>query len=355
MSKTRIRWLALALAAALVAAGALIWVNSGSDGPRIATEDRLIQVADGPNRDQQVQLDTTLYLPEQTPAPAVLVAHGFGGSKQSVDQDARELAARGFVVLAWSARGFGRSTGQIALNSPDYEVADTRQLIDELAKRPEVRQDGPNDPRVGITGGSYGGSISLLTAGTDKRIDALVPVITYNDLSQAFVPNSATTGQVSDSPAANAFAAEGVFKRSWAGVFFASGMGGAGFANPSAEAAEPGVDNDDQLDAQNPGTAAATDPGSGEQSGLPPGNGRGAAPDTGACGKFTPQICQAYTELATTGRASQATIDLLKSVSPAAVTGNITQPTMIVQGEQDTLFGLDQSDATARQISQAGG
>nr|WP_042186983.1 alpha/beta fold hydrolase [Kibdelosporangium sp. MJ126-NF4]CEL17727.1 Methionine ABC transporter ATP-binding protein [Kibdelosporangium sp. MJ126-NF4]CTQ91049.1 Methionine ABC transporter ATP-binding protein [Kibdelosporangium sp. MJ126-NF4] len=349
MSKTRLRWLALTLAAVIVAAGVLIWVNSGSDGPTIATENRTVSSGDA-------QLDTTLYLPEQTPAPAVLVAHGFGGSKESVDSDARELAQRGFVALAWSARGFGRSTGQIALNSPDAEVADVSRLIDELAKRPEVQKDGA-DPKVGITGGSYGGAISLLAAGYDKRIDALAPVITYNDLGQALIPNSATTNPLPNTPSANAFAAQGVFKRSWAGVFFAAGMGGAGFANPNVEATEPGGDdNSNQLAAQDPAAAAA---GGASQGGAAPGGpgqgGRGQAPQPGPCGRFTPQVCAAYTELATTGRASQATVDLLRSVSPVSVTDKITQPTMIVQGEQDTLFGLDQSDATARQIAAAGG
>ncbi|MBP2324521.1 ABC-2 type transport system ATP-binding protein [Kibdelosporangium banguiense] len=351
MSKNQLRWLASALVAVIVAAGALIWVNSGSDGPVIKTEDRMVPA--GESQGRPVQLDTTLYLPEQTPAPAVLVAHGFGGSKESVDGDARELAARGFVVLTWSARGFGRSTGQIALNAPDAEVADTSLLVTELAKRPEVQKDGDNDPRVGITGGSYGGAISLLAAGYDKRIDALAPVITYNDLSQALIPNSATAAQVPNTPSANAFADQGVFKRSWAGVFFAAGMGGAGFANPNAEAAEPGTDNDEQLDAQNPAAAAAA--GSDPQGGGMPGRRGAPTGETGPCGRFTAQICAAYTELATTGRASQQTIDLLKSVSPSSVTSRITQPAMIVQGEQDTLFGLDQSDATARQIAQAGG
>ncbi|CAM3391840.1 alpha/beta fold hydrolase [Kibdelosporangium persicum] len=347
MSKTQLRWLALTLAAVIVAAGALLWVNSGSDGPRVVTEDRVVATGGA-------QLDTTLYLPEQTPAPAVLVAHGFGGSKESVDGDARELAQRGFVALTWSARGFGRSTGRIALNAPDAEVADVSRLIDELAKRPEVQKDG-DDPKVGITGGSYGGAISLLAAGYDKRIDALAPVITYNDLGQALIPNSATTEPLPGSPSANAFAAQGVFKRSWAGVFFAAGMGGAGFANPSAEAAEPGSDNDDQLDSQDPAAAAAGDGGGAPQGGLPPGRSPGGDQGMGPCGRFTEQICAAYTELATTGRASQSTVDLLRSVSPVSVTGRITQPTMIVQGEQDTLFGLDQSDATARQIAAAGG
>ena len=53
--------------------------------------------------------------------------------------------------------------------------------------------------------------------------------------------------------------------------------------------------------------------------------------------------------------ASQQTIDLLHADSPVSVTKNITIPTLLVQGEQDTLFGLDQADANARQITQAGG
>ncbi len=78
----------------------------------------------GPARDQPVAIDATLFTPALTPAPAVLLAHGFGGNEDSVADQARTLARDGFVVLTYSARGFGRTTGQIALNSPDYEVAD---------------------------------------------------------------------------------------------------------------------------------------------------------------------------------------------------------------------------------------
>ncbi|TCO53069.1 alpha/beta fold hydrolase [Actinocrispum wychmicini] len=344
MPKTRFRWLAFALVAAIVVAGALIWVRPwSSSGPVVSAEDRTIVVKDGPNRDQDTQLDTTLFLPERTPAPAVLLAHGFGGSKASVVSDARELAGRGFVVLTWSARGFGRSSGQIGLNARDYEVEDAKQLVTWLANRPEVQLDAPGDPRVGVTGGSYGGAISLLLAGNDPRVDALAPVITYNDLSQALIPNFATTDALPGTPSAGAGSPDGVFKRSWAGILFAAGMGGAGFADPSADAAEAGtIQRDQNAPAPNPIDAA---PQSSPSRGAPP----------GPCGRFTPEICAAYTEMATTGRASQQTVDLLKSLSPAAVTSRITKPTMLVQGEVDTLFPLDQADANARQITQAGG
>ncbi len=327
------------------------------------TRELTLTGAQGPGDPAPVKLDATLYLPEETPAPAVVVAHGFGGSKQSVDGDARELAQRGFVAVAYSARGFGRSDGLIGLNSIPYEVADASAVVDWLGEQPEVTQDGTGDPKVGVTGGSYGGSLSLLLAGTDERVDALAPVITYNDLSQALLPNSATTGtSVPGTPAANAFAPDGVFKRSWAGIFFASGAGGAGLADPTADAVEAG-DEDDDIDmpagGQTGGTDSAGSGDAGGQGAAAGGQGRGPA---GAgqqagnpCGRFRPEFCAAYAEVATTGRASEQTVALLRSVSPAVVTGNITQPTMLVQGEQDTLFGLDQADANARQIAEAGG
>ncbi len=341
------RWILVVLVVAVAGVAGIVWLNRADEPPAVHTQEESLAGAG-----QGVQLDARLYVPERTPAPAVIVAHGFGGSLESVDGDARELAERGFVVLTYSARGFGASTGQIALNSRDAEVADASKLVSWLATRSEVVQDGPDDPRVGVTGGSYGGALSLLLAGTDKRVDALAPAITYNDLSQALLPNSATTGAAPATPAGNAFGPDGVFKQSWAGIFFAAGAGGAGLADPSTDAIEPGSQDDDADAPANPGGAPADAAPSGGQ----PAGGSGGQPGSGnPCGKFRQDFCLAYAEVATTGQATPKTVDLLRSVSPVTVTGKITQPTLLVQGEQDTLFGLDQADATARQISKAGG
>ena len=97
-----------------------------------------------------ISIDTSLYLPKKVPAPAILIAHGFGGSKDSVATDAQYFADKGFVVLTWTARGFGKSTGQISMNSPDGEVADTKALITSLSRNKNVLQDKTGDPRVGI-------------------------------------------------------------------------------------------------------------------------------------------------------------------------------------------------------------
>ncbi|HEY3611608.1 MAG TPA: alpha/beta fold hydrolase, partial [Pseudonocardiaceae bacterium] len=179
----RVRWLLVGLVVVLAAVGAVVGINTATRPAAVRSQSLFIPVVDGPAHDQRVQLDATAYFPARTPAPAVLITPGFGQTKSAVDSQAQDLARQGFVVLAYTPRGFGRSTGLIGLNSPDYEIADGRQLIDWLAARPEVTKDGPNDPRVGVTGGSYGGAFSLMLAGSDRRVDAIAPVITYNDLS----------------------------------------------------------------------------------------------------------------------------------------------------------------------------
>jgi len=339
LSRLRGRWTIPALIVVLaLVAGGVYFTRSGDDPVAVPFKEANIDAPESPDSAQTVTIETRLYLPQHTPAPAIMLAHGFGGSLRSVHTQAEEFARRGFVVLTWSARGFGRSTGQIALNSLDREVRDAQKLLDFLGTRDEVQKDSAGDPRVGVTGASYGGALSLLLAGVDKRVDTIVPVITYNDLAQALLPNSSSATPHSEAtPAATSFGEDGVFKRSWAGIFFSAGMTSIDLASPTGEAPETG-----QTGSQQPG-------GNSGAAGQPP------TPSLGACGRFTPEVCRAYTEVATTGRASQQTLELLRRSSPVAVTDQIKQPTMLVQGEQDTLFGLDQSDATARQIAAAGG
>ena len=160
-----------------------------------------------------VDLDADLYLPETVPAPAVVLAHGFGGDKSGGADQAGRLAAAGFVVLTYSARGFGESTGLISMNSPDFEVADASKLIDFLSERPEVTQDAEGDPRVGFAGGSYGGALALLVAGYDNRVDALASDITWNNLETSLF------GQSIDGSTQL-----GVYKNLWTGFFFSVGL-----------------------------------------------------------------------------------------------------------------------------------
>lgn len=282
----------LGVAAALSAAAALtlpIGEAVAADQPEPLT------IVGGPTSatdPSPVGLEADLYLPATSPAPAVVLAHGFGGSKDAVAQQAQQLADGGFVVLAYTARGFGGSGGTISMNSPRYEVADARAAIDELAERSEVVQDGPDDPRVGIAGGSYGGALALLTAGYDQRIDAVAADITWNDLRTSLFGQSAKVSGL------------GVFKQWWAGGFF-----GVGLEQPGARATP--------------------------------------------CGRFSPDWCAAFDRAATSGTTTPADERLLRRSSPMTVTDRITAPTLIGVGQADSLFPLAQGQANYSQITAA--
>ncbi|WP_237549763.1 alpha/beta fold hydrolase [Streptomyces sp. SID1034] len=199
----RRRWRVAAGAGALVAlAGAGVWSAAGASGaPAVHREDRVLDMPGA-------KIDTSFFTAgsPHDKRPAVLIGHGFGGSKTETRGQAEQLARDGYAVMTWSARGFGGSTGQIGLNDPAAEVKDVSRLIDWLAGRPEVRLDGAGDPRVGVTGVSYGGAISLLAAGYDKRVDAIAPEMTYWNLSDVFFP-------------------DGVYKKLWAGIFVSTAGG----------------------------------------------------------------------------------------------------------------------------------
>ncbi|OLZ65808.1 ABC transporter ATP-binding protein [Streptomyces sp. IMTB 2501] len=264
------RRLVTAAAAAVVLVGAGTWTAAvASADTRTVRESGQVMAVDG------VRLDTSFFAPAGAGRhPAVLLAHGFGGSKDDMRGQAEDLARDGYAVLTWSARGFGASTGKIGLNDPKAEVADVSRLIDWLAKRPEVQLDKPGDPRVGLAGGSYGGAISLLAAGYDRRVDAIAPAITYWNLADALFPN-------------------GVFKKLWTGIFFNT---------------------------------------------------------AGGCARFEPALCQMYDRVAESGTPDASARELLQERSPSAVGSRIKVPTLLLQGQTDSLFTLAQSDAAEKAI-----
>lgn len=93
-----------------------------------------------------------------------------------------DLNQRGYHVLTWDPRGFGKSTGMATVDAPDTEGRDMAAIVDWLAVQPRVRTDGPGDPRMGMAGYSYGGGIQLTLAAMDCRVDALIPGIAWHSL-----------------------------------------------------------------------------------------------------------------------------------------------------------------------------
>jgi ABC-2 type transport system ATP-binding protein len=333
----------LAAAAVLIASTAAIVLAVSRPAP-ISVRDLRIPVVDGPGGNQHVVLDATFLTPGGGGrVPAILLAHGFGETKDAVFPEAEQLARAGFAVLTWTARGFGGSTGQVALDSPDYEVKDVEQLVTWLARQPQVRLDGPGDPRVGIAGASYGGGIALLAAAYDHRIDAAVPQSTWNNLATALFPNAAGGG-----------AAGGVFKKQWAGLLFTQGAVGFGTTGQAGGAAQGGAGG------RLSGSAAGAASGSGSAASAAGASGSGSAASAAAlaqaarCGRFLPRICAVYQQAASAGRATPQAISLLLRSSPASVASRIDVPTLLIQGENDSLFGLDQANSNYQAIRHNG-
>ena len=99
----------------------------------------------------------------------------------------------GYNVVTWDPRGEFASGGTLQLDSPDFEGRDVSAIIDWVAQQPATEFDPTDtdktDPLIGMVGGSYGGGIQWVTAAIDPRVDAIVPVISWNTLNASLYPN----------------------------------------------------------------------------------------------------------------------------------------------------------------------
>lgn len=107
---------------------------------------------------------------------------GLGWTTYTVRASA--FAARGYDVLAYTVRGFGRSDGQSDFAGP-LDVADGRRALDHLLERAA----GPVT-RIGFLGVSYGAGIGLLVAAHDPRIEAVAALGAWGDLGEVLYENS---------------------------------------------------------------------------------------------------------------------------------------------------------------------
>lgn len=109
-------------------------------------------------------------MPQGTaPRGTILVLHGVWARSATMLPAATALAKAGYRAVLVDLRGCGRSTGQF-LTYGVQESVDISQVIDELQRR------GLLAGRIGLYGISYGATTSILTAGRDPRVQAVVAV-----------------------------------------------------------------------------------------------------------------------------------------------------------------------------------
>lgn len=121
--------------------------------------------------------------------PVVVMAHGFGGTKDSgLEPFAERFAAAGIDVFAFDYRGFGASEGQPRQTiSLERQLADFHSAIAAAADLPNVDRG-----RIGLWGASMSGGHVLQVAG-DR--DDIAAVIALTPLTSGLAAGRAAIGE----------------------------------------------------------------------------------------------------------------------------------------------------------------
>ncbi|ORA71241.1 alpha/beta hydrolase [Mycolicibacterium insubricum] len=116
--------------------------------------------------------------PGDAPAPVVVMAHGFAGTKDSgLAGFAERLQAAGLAVLAFDYRGFGTSEGRLR-----QQISIARQLDDyRAAVDTAVRQPGVDPDRVVLWGVSLSGG-HVIRLADETRAAAVIALTPLTDV-----------------------------------------------------------------------------------------------------------------------------------------------------------------------------
>ena len=130
----------------------------------------------------------TLNLPDgAASAPAVVMLHGFGSSRDEVGgmyaRLAKALADKGVASLRIDFRGFGKSDGDTGATTVDLQLEDAKTALAYLGNA-----EGVDKSRIGVLGFSLGGGIAmLLAADQPSQLKALATWSSVGDFHKDFL------------------------------------------------------------------------------------------------------------------------------------------------------------------------
>ena len=169
----------LAAIAALLLCAAGIWPLEGARSG-LAIE----QIAVGTT-------PATIYrIANAAPAPAVVIAHGFAGSRQLMEAYALTLAQAGYVALSFDFEGHGRNptpmSGDVSRidGTTQLLMRETGRVVDAALALPSV------DGRVALLGHSMASDIIVRLALGDPRVAATVAISMFSEAVGANEPRN---------------------------------------------------------------------------------------------------------------------------------------------------------------------
>lgn len=115
--------------------------------------------------------------------PLIVFVSSWGMNKWEYAVPAHEYAKKGYTVISYTARGFWGSGGQINL-AGEKDMADVSTVLDWA-----LAHTNADVNRIGLSGISYGGGMSLLAAAHDKRIRSAASMSCWTDLARSFLGN----------------------------------------------------------------------------------------------------------------------------------------------------------------------
>ncbi len=139
--------------------------------------------------------------------PALLLMHGWGGTKDQLNRDyAPRFAAKGYYVLTFDYRGWGESDGDLLpvgelpkdrTGKFQVEVREVREVVNPINQFDDIRaallflkgEPGVDPAKLGVWGTSLGGGLALRTAIEHPEIRVLInqigsvnPIVAYQVL-----------------------------------------------------------------------------------------------------------------------------------------------------------------------------
>ena len=108
--------------------------------------------------------------------PAVIFANSWTLDEREYVVQAHRFANRGYIVLSYATRGFGRSEGLVTAAGPD-DIRDVSEVIDWLEAFTPV-----DVSKIGMSGVSYGGGIALLALAYESRLSTVASLSSWSDL-----------------------------------------------------------------------------------------------------------------------------------------------------------------------------